>query len=235
MEGDSDLREAFEKCPEVKVLRKKLAAGHCLYDLYNPFAQPEKLSLPADASYLDTEEFSQLSAELARRDVPAMHQLSLFFWNLHFRQPHEFYAWAAQFWSFRHAMHLHRTRKPADIFPEAWDYECGEVLLGGRLLFYLGLNGFDPERVYRFHRTENPDVVLVSSPCIRGKMLEQYDNADLDGKDRFDWLYMDSWYLTPLGEELCRYSFYEPAENSSIFLDAGVSAIRQLLSSENGK
>lgn len=230
LEGDSDLQEAFEKCPEVKVLRKKLTARKCLHNLYNPFAQSEEISLPADASYLETEDFLRLSAELARKDVEAMHRLSLFFWELHFRRPHEFYAWAAQFWSFRHAMHLHGIRKPTDSFPEIWDYECGETLLEGRLLFYLGLNWFDPERVYRFHRTENPHIVMVSSPCIRGRMLGQYDNTDLDGKDRFDWQYMDSWYLTPLGEQLCRYSFYEPAENSQHFLDAGARAVRKLLS-----
>jgi len=232
LEGKTDLQEAFEKCPNVKTVRKKITAGQQLYDLYSPFADLEEISLPADTSYQETGEFIRLSEELARKNVAAMHRLSLFFWELHFRQPHEFYVWAAQFWAFRHALHLRQRRVPADILPEVWEYEYGEKLLEGRLLFYLGLTWFDLDRVYRFHRTDNPHIVLVSSPCVRGKLLEQYDNTDLDGKDRFDWQYLDSRYLSPLGEQLCRYSFYEPAENSPRFLEAGMRAVRQLLTGD---
>lgn len=234
LEGETELDDAFEKCPNAEVTSCAVTASPHLYDLWNPFSDVRQIRLPADTGYVETEAFRKLSQRLADGEILAMHELSLFFWELHFARPHCFFLWAAQFWSCQYAQRR-SERRPTDIFPEATEYEHGKVI-EGRLFHCLGLLWFSKERLYRFHKTDHPDIVLVSTPCLSGELLQVYDNDDLDGKDRFDWTYCDSRYLTPLSDTLCHYSFYEPMESSSgRFMEAGSKALKTLKSREGNK
>lgn len=236
LEGETELDDAFEKCPNAEVTRCAITASPHLYDLWNPFSDVRQIRLPADTGYTETEAFRKLSQRLTDGDILAMHELSLYFWEVHFARPHCFFLWAAQFWSCQYAQRRSERREVMDVFPEAAEYEHGKRVIDGELLHCLGLLWFSKDRLYRFHSTDNPDIVLVSTPCLSGALLQVYDNDDLDSKDRFDWTYCDSRYLTPLSDTLCRYSFYEPMESSSgRFLEAGSKALRALKNREGNE
>ena len=226
LEGRIDTKDAFQRCPEdIKVIQKKITATSRLYDLYNPFANPKDICLPQDISYTQTADFKQLAQWVADGETDALAILSDYFWDLHFQYPNDFFIFAAQIWNYQRAILFHSRAPAFDILPADVNYINATKLIAGNVLYCLGLTWFSPDAIYRFHQTNNPDIVLVSSPCIRGGLLDSYADDGFDAKTKFDWTYMDSRMLTPLGETLYHHNFYEPMEGIGGFREAGAEAL----------
>lgn len=229
LERRMETKEAFERCPEeIEVVCKRITATSRLYDLYNPLTNPKDISLPLDLSYTQTENFTQLAQWVADGETDALAILSDFFWELHFQYPNDFFVWAAQLWNYQHAILSHSRAPMFDILPADVDYMNATKLIAGNVLYCLGLTWFSPDALYRFHQTNNPDIVLVSSPCVRGRLLDSYVDDCFDAKTKFDWTYMDSRMLMPLGQTLYHHNFYEPMDGIGGFREAGAEALRIL-------
>lgn len=229
LEGKIDTKDAFHSCPEdIKVIYKRITATSRLYELYTPLANPKDIRLPQDLSYTQTAEFKQLAQWVADGEIDALAILSDYFWDLHFHYPNDFFVWAAQLWNYQHAILSYSLAPAFDVLPVDTNYVNGTKLIAGNVLYCLGLTRFSQDAIYRFHPTANPDIVLVSSPCMRGGLLDSYADDGFDAKTKFDWTYMDNRMLTPLGETLYHYSFYEPIEGGGVFLEAAAEALRIL-------